>query len=385
MLLTGLSGGKPLLPADLEFVRSILAGTPEGQANFLALAEEEGVAGLVYSRLKAAGLNAEEPLLGGLKRSYLKQAARNMLAFREIEEFMSAVREKGLRLAVTKGARLALTVYDDPGLRPFWDIDLFVHPADWSAAASLLDRNGFRLVSGFGRAKGPVDGRPWTFSPYYRKDRIHLEFHSQPLGLAVPLRGGRDFWRTMDETDLGRTKIGILSPGFELCYLCLHAAQHSYSRLIWLADLAAVLEKEVSAQDEAEAIAADEGLTGVVRKSLALAGDVMGARVDERSLARLHPGYPVRKFLDFLWPVEDVAARRKSEPWPYEITSLVCLWERRDIGQVARVLPGLLFPPPAWVAYVSGEERPGRLSLRRYFSRLASPLVRAVRRVMRLP
>ncbi len=358
-----------------------LEGTP---GKFITLADKEGVAGVLYSRLKPLG-NGWAPLLDGLKTIHLRQAGRNMLAFREIEPFLEAADAAGIRLQMTKGGRLALTVYDDPGQRPFWDIDLFIHPDDWPAASSLLENNGFRMVSGFAPDAGPAPGRPWAFSPYYKKDRIHLEFHGQPLGLAVDLRDREAFWNGSRTIPVGRTRAGILDDEFELCHLCLHAAQHSYSRLIWLLDISVLLERARPSAERIAEICRREGISSIVYKSLCLARAVAGAEVDGALLDRLRPNGRTRKVLDLLWPEDLIAARKPFEPWPYEITTLFCLWERRDLKQAMRVLPGLLFPQPAWVAYVTGEERPGRLSLKRYGQRLFSPAIRLARRIMRLP
>lgn len=347
------------------------------------LADKEGVAGVLYSRLKNQG-DGWAPLLDGLKTVYLRQLGRNMLAFREIEPFLESAAGAGIRLLMTKGGRLALTVYDDPGQRSFWDIDLFIHPDDWTAASSLLANNGFRLVSGFAPDADPGHCRPWTFSPYYKKDRIHLEFHGQPLGLAVDLRDPGAFWNVARTVPVGPTRAGVLDDEFELCHLCLHAAQHSYSRLIWLLDIAILLERARPSAERVAEICRREGIASIVHKSLCLARSVVGAEVDGRLLDILRPNGRTRKVLDILWPEDVIAARKPFEPWPYEITTLFCLWERRDLKMAIRVLPGLLFPRPAWVAYVTGEGTPGRLSLKRYGQRLFSPAIRLVRRIMRL-
>ncbi len=357
----------------------------EGMTGRIAvLADREGVAGVLYSKLKDFEGDAWVPLVARLKSIYLRQAARNMLAFREIEPFLKAADDAHIRLLMTKGGRLALTVYGDPGLRSFWDIDLFIHPDDWPAAASLLDKNGFRMVSGFAPEAGPAAGRPWAFSPYYRKDRIHLEFHGHPLGLSVPLRDAEKFWQGGSAVTVGRTRAGILDDGYELCHLALHAAQHSYSRLIWLHDIAVMLEKARPSADLIAGICRREGISAVVYKSLCLARAAAGAEVDDELLRRLRPGGPVRRSLDFLWPEKMVAAGKPAGPWPYEITSIFCLWERRDAGSALRVLPGLLFPRPSWMAYVTGEGAPGCLSFKRYVRRLVSPAVRIARRILRL-
>jgi len=369
--------------ALLEPLRDLVL-RPATIKRLVSVSEEEGIAGLLFFMVKNGGQGPWQSLLEPLKRIYLAQAARNMLVFRELEPFLEAASQKGIRLAMTKGARLALTVYPDPALRPFWDVDFFVHPGDWAAAASVLRQSGFRLVSGLSGGCGPEAGRAWTFSPYYKKDRIHLEFHCQPLGLAVPLRRPEEFWESMATLAVGRAAVRVLSPEFELCYLCLHAAQHSYSRLIWLADLAELLRRARPSGSRIAEICLREGVASVVHKSLSLARRLAGAPVEQELLDRLRPGAWTGRALDILWPAEELAVRKPSGRWPYEITSIFCLWERRSPGQALAVFSGLVFPPRAWIAHVSGRDRSGLIYLKRYISRLASPAVTAARRLMRL-
>lgn len=55
------------------------------------------------------------------------------------DEFTST----GIRIVVLKGPAIAHTVYADPGMRPFGDLDLLVSTKDWEGACRILVANGF--------------------------------------------------------------------------------------------------------------------------------------------------------------------------------------------------------------------------------------------------
>jgi hypothetical protein len=50
---------------------------------------------------------------------------------------------RGIRVVVLKGPSVAHTVYPDPAMRPFGDLDLLVSTTDWRAACRTLRDNGF--------------------------------------------------------------------------------------------------------------------------------------------------------------------------------------------------------------------------------------------------
>jgi hypothetical protein len=109
------------------------------------LAQQHGVAPLLYHRLKRMGLIDEErsiihsahsttDIAEGLttengmelKQAFLENAARNMRLYQELQKLLLLLRKQEIAVIVLKGAYLAEAVYDNIGLRVMGDIDMLV-------------------------------------------------------------------------------------------------------------------------------------------------------------------------------------------------------------------------------------------------------------------
>lgn len=259
-----------------------------------------------------------------------------------------------------RGPAIAAALYPDEH-RPYGDIDLLVHPDDearaWQVAESLgylhlydsiaLSRRlavtvAWRRISRRGRYS-----RTWE-RPH---DHASLDLH---VGLFGAGRSGVAVWRAfttaaVDVALPGRTAHGLAPPALAVT-IAVHAAQHGPNDLRHVDDLRrAVVQFDARTWDEAAGIAAqiacgDGFLAGLelVPEAAALA-------------ARLAP------FAD---------APQVGE---IEIAS------RPRLGDLARVLPAIVFPSPALHRHESTLAGSGALGL------IVSYPARLVRKALRLP
>jgi len=314
-------------------------------------AGEEGVAPLVYGNLKALPDCVPAGILERFKAVYIKNSLRNAGLFQRLAPLLETIRRAGLRAVVMKGARLAASLYGDIGLRPFTDIDLFVHPDDWPGVEKILAENGFSRITALQGRLDPHDrGSDWLFSPYYRKENLLVELHFAYLGLHVPFRSRDDFWASLRTASIGGAEALVLSPEYELCYLCLHAQQHSYGRLLWLSDIAELATRGGIDWDRIEGICRKEGITAGVRYGLELAEALWPGTVPESVRSRLEIGAIESRLLRFFWPAGAVVSREGIALFPYYASTFFCLFARRQPLLAARTLFGILFPPRSWIA-----------------------------------
>lgn len=350
----------------------------------IGAAGAEGLLPLLYWSLRDDPGAVPAAALERLRAAFLRNLARNTQAYRELEPVLAAVRRTGLRAALTKGARLALDVYPDIALRPFWDVDLIVHPADWPGLKRLLAGLGFAEASGAAPgadgAAGPA--LDWTYSPYFRKGPLFLECHANPLGLHFPNLNEEGFWSSAGRLKIRGTEAMVLPAENELCYLCVHAQQHSYQRLVWLADIARLAGRPGLDWGWVARIAREERIKGPVFYGLRLAGAMWPGSVPAGALDGLRPGPLEEAGLRLLWPERATASRAPAPAWPYYMPSIFSLWERRDPFLAARTLRQIFFPPRAWLAATAGvaADSPGLCG--RYLERLLRPAVTAARRLM---
>ena len=356
-----------------------LAGAVLDWDRALAKAEGEGILPLLYWGLRDDPGAVPGPVLEKLRLAFLRNLARTTQLYREMEPFLGSVRLSGLRAALTKGGRLAFDVYPDIALRPFWDVDFIVHPSDWTELRRILDSLGF--VEASAGPSGPA--LDWAYSPYFRKGPLFLEFHGNPLGLHFPSRGEDGFWSSAGRLRVRGTEALVLPAENELCYLCVHAQQHSYQRLIWLADIARLAGRAGLDWSWVARIARDERIKGPVYYGLHLA---------DAALARFRPGGAARRACGPVpprWPGSGSSGPRPRRPpaprrRPGPITCL------RSSRSGSGATPP--WPRACWVRYSS---RRGHGSHRRraipassprlygrYVERLLRPAVTAARRMM---
>jgi len=362
-----------------------LAASVRDWPGALGRADREGILPLLYWNLRDDPGAVPAGVLESLRFAFLRNLARNTQVYRDLELFLDRVRRAGLRAALTKGGRLALDIYPDLALRPFWDVDFIVHPADWPAVKEILAGLGFVEAAG-GTERGPsAAALDWTYSPYFRRGSLYLEFHFGPLGLHFGGDPGTDPWPATCRLRVRGTEAMVLPAEHELCYLAVHAQQHSYSRLIWLADLAEFAARPGLDWGGVVRLCRTERILGPVHHGLYLADSLWPGAVPAEALAALRPGPFERACLRLLWSGGAAAARYGSPAWPYYMPSLFSLWERRSPSLAARTLKTIFFPPRTWLAASSGVPAGSPRLLGRYAERLLRPAVTAVRRLIERP
>ncbi len=225
-----------------------------------AAAERQGVGPLLYQWLQRhPECAADADVRKALHEVYWHGHFRNRLFLAELDQLATAATNRGLALMPLKGALLAPQYYEQPALRPLSDIDLLVHPKDLAPFAALLREQGYAET---GSSPSYVDDE-WLdldsqdygwFASRVGFDS-YIEYRVAPLELAVgrltdldadytrALRDqSRDVW-----TRASRSRDGALwlqSPEDLLLHVATHmAAKHLHFRLIWLRDLALIVQR----------------------------------------------------------------------------------------------------------------------------------------------
>jgi hypothetical protein len=215
--------------------------TPADWDLFSQMADREGVAPLMYWKLKDSPVAVPPSTFNFLRSTYYQTLAQNTLMYQELERILKALDEAGIPVIVLKGAALAATVYEDIGLRPMGDLDLLVHRQDFEKAEQIV------------RSVGYEPTRPELFPGINRKLAHEISLVGGKGGnTTVELHWGiiagdndqrsPEMARVWEQTEVWRARghVLVLSPIMTILYLSAHQIlQHGSDqfRLIWLYDI----------------------------------------------------------------------------------------------------------------------------------------------------
>jgi hypothetical protein len=221
-----------------------------------------------------------------VKRAHRVSAIRMVVMYRSIGKVWAQLTQSGIDYMVIKGPTLAHTIYPNPSLRTFRDLDLVVRERDWSALHRLLVDMGFRPEKDLPQHPPKLVPQAVLYEMKYwhREKELLVEAHYDDLlnaGLAS--RDVEGFWRRAIWVDVEGTSIKSLSLEDQLIHLCMHAHYHGYTRLSWFSDLILIVRDHAAELDW-------ERLLDTVRVEEAQVGVYYTLRFLERLLAVRAPG-----------------------------------------------------------------------------------------------
>ena len=193
----------------------------------LGLAEQNGVLLRVYRTLLA--LDANMP--GFFRDAALECRAAAESLGAELEELLRGFGGDDIDVLPLKGPALALALYGDVALRQSNDIDLLVRRDDFPRAEALLLRWGFTAL-----------GAPSEHDRRFLRGGLLVELHfelASPRFFPFDIDG---IWSRSRRVDFCGKPARAMSNIDLVLYLCAHGLKHGFSRLIWILDLARVLQ-----------------------------------------------------------------------------------------------------------------------------------------------
>lgn len=93
--------------------------------------------------VRGAGTMGDDAWRDFLAQQYERNTQRNARILDLLGEIQTAARQNGIPLLPLKGASFITWLYDDPGVRPMSDIDLFTRPEYEADAGRIMEGAGF--------------------------------------------------------------------------------------------------------------------------------------------------------------------------------------------------------------------------------------------------
>ena len=359
---------------DLSEIKSLL----EADLNWNKLikkAADEKVFPLLYHNLKKFQDKIPERAIENLRSMYLRNKARNIYLYTKLKPLLKEINDLHLKVALSKGARLAATLYKDIGLRYFIDIDFFIHPSDWPQFKKTSEKLGFRTegyASSFPNLKMRKSG--WPLATHLRKEKLMLDTHFNYPGIEIPMSLDNDIWESAQQANIEGIGAKIFSPEYELCILCPHAQAHDYSRLIWLTDIAELSSREEINWNKILNICQKEEIRAFVYYGLYLVNCFWPHTISKAILDRFRLGKIEKKLLVFLWPEEKILSRDSNLITFTPTTRIFLLFSGRRFLLKIKTLLSKAFPPLDWMAWQNNVPVGSIKVYICYLKRLARPM-----------
>lgn len=266
---------------DLQRLAGLLRSTDWDR--LLVLAEEHGLTGHLAACL--------HDLLGELVPPEIRQAvAEHQRAqvfftlrltaelFRLLERFTA----EGVGALVVKGPVLAVQAYGEPAMRSYGDLDLLVRQRDIRRATELMSAAGYVAAVPLSAIDaGKIPGQYLFSKP---DSKLIVELHNDRTLRYFPRRLPlEDFFARQIRVRVDGHDAPALSVEDELVLICIHGAKHFWERLMWIADVAALISRQTGINwervaDSARAVEAER----MLHTGLRLASDLLKARLPDK-------------------------------------------------------------------------------------------------------
>ncbi len=144
-----------------------------------------------------------------------------------------------------KGPLLNRLLYGNRVLRQFLDLDILVPESHVVRAKAILMAGGYRVVSAVASCSDAAYMRhahafPLVHGEHGIRVDLHWRLDDQKFFFPLEAEWG---WDDLQWVSVGGVNIPTLKSETLLLYLCLHGAKHLWSRLSWVCDIAALLNR----------------------------------------------------------------------------------------------------------------------------------------------
>lgn len=227
-------------PPDLD--------TPEFDVDWAGVVQaalDHGVAGLLCRGLLDDSPSDLPEEIADVAQEYLEFAQRRGEAvLAQLHDVLATLEAGGIDAVPFKGPVLGMLAHESATLRESRDLDVLVRRSHMDAAMQSLRKLGYRPGETFSRriteACYDTYGQDIVFADGRLPVEPHWMFAPRSLALSVDVEGMR---RRLRPIDLGGRQVMSLCVEDTLSMACFHGSKEKWWRLLWVADIAALLHR----------------------------------------------------------------------------------------------------------------------------------------------
>jgi len=285
--------------------------------------------------------------------------ARRVLRFSaELKAILRHFHRCGVQVVCHKGPVLSQSLYGDPAMRQFGDLDFLVRSTDIPRARAALHGLGYEPQVQLSRRQEREylrSGYEYVFGSGLQKNLVELQWQVLPHFYSISFDMEELFGNTVDFEFEG-CSTRVLRNEDLLLVLCAHAAKHEWVHLGMLRDIATLSHFELDWK-AIETAARQIGIFRIVMVSVLLARDLLGGNLPgslnsstelpaaevfankiRGALVRAEESHPESlRYFQFMVQLRERPQDRRRFLWRLASTPSVGEWNSVD-------LPDALFP-----------------------------------------
>ncbi len=257
--------------------------------------------------------------LAPLRQAGAGQTMQTMLLYAEMTKVVGLLNEAEVPVVVLKGPALADTVYPDPALRAYGDIDVLIHETDLPETSAILRERGY--------VEEHEEHQPHRIHQchgIFQRKFLHpesghcVEVHCDHLQIGLEPVSMDEIWNDASEHSFGRAKARLLEQHDLFVQLCVHLNRHGFERLAWFKDLDLMVRAGKLDWEMVVSKARRQGCLDTVSYALYLLQRTLGTPLSPQALAIVQSqGLVSRAFHRMVWkPGAIVAlAEQRQHRW----------------------------------------------------------------------
>lgn len=257
------------------------------------VAERHGVQPLLYQALVDVETDFEDAIppeeKSALEQRYQTNPHKALFLSRELIRIVDRLSAFGIETLPYKGLALAEVIYGDIALRQSGDIDLLIRPQDLLRIRDALRELGYTPHFSLSEAEERAylkSGYEYAFDGPGGPNLLEVQWAIQPRFYSIDFDMTGLFQRAVTVTVAGHP-MRTLSSEDLLLTLSAHAAKHVWARLVWLCDIARMMNLPDLNWSWIGSQANGLGIVRVIRVSMLLANRLLGAAVPAAAQASL--------------------------------------------------------------------------------------------------
>jgi len=324
---------------DRALIRALVEDAVDWE-ELLRLARHNRVEALLDHSLRATVPDAvPESVASRLKARADSNRERGRRLVTELADLVRLLDGAGIPALVFKGPVLAAQIYEDRGLRFFWDLDLLVREEDIERVSELVMTRGYRRYSELDRLEARIfAGYHFAHTLFHDERAVEVDVHWRlmPAGFG-PRLAWSDLSGRAIRAQLGGVDLWTFSTEDALLALAAHGAKEEWRRLQMVCDVAGYI-RSAPALDWTTCLDRAAGFGG--RRMLLLAAHLAHARLGADLPAAVHEAIAADRVIPELvgrvWPRLQSADSPATSPFVLTRFRYLVLDRVRDRLRYAR-------------------------------------------------